>query len=97
MIVAVEEFPVEQLDADHGEDEEEEEIHDEDVEDVLEGDHDAVEDSLEGGHPVDHLERPQHSEKLHGLQLSSCRSSPANSDCVRSGLSVNFVCLIFGV
>ena len=76
MIVAVEEFPVEQLDADHGEDEEEEEIHDEDVEDVLERDHDAVEHGFERRHSVDHLEGPQHTQQLHRLQFRSSRSPP---------------------
>ena len=76
LVVAVEELPVEQLDSDHGEDELEEGVDDEDVEHVLQRDHDAVEDRLEGGHPVDHLERAEHSEQLHRLQLRSRRSSP---------------------
>ena len=86
LVVAEEELPVEELDADHGEDEQEEDVDDEDVEDILEGDHDAVKDSLEGGHPVDHLERTQHSKKLHRLQLRSSRRSPEKSDRVRSNL-----------
>ena len=76
MVVAEEELPVEELDADHGKDEQEEDVDDEDVEDVLEGDHDAVKDRLEGGHPVDHLERTQDSQKLHRLQLCSSGCSP---------------------
>ena len=76
LVVAEEELPVEQLDADHGEDEQEEDVDDEDVEHVLQRDHDAVEDRLEGGHPVDHLERAEHSEQLHRLQLSSRWRSP---------------------
>ena len=79
MVVAEEELPVEELDADHGEDEQEEDVDNEDVEDILEGDHDAVKDSLEGGHPVDHLERTQHTQKLHRFQLSSSGRSPENS------------------
>lgn len=66
---AVEELPVEELDADHGEDEEEEDVDDEDVEHVLERDHDAVEDGLKGGHPVHHLERPEHAQQLDRLEL----------------------------
>ena len=55
LVVAEEELPVEELDPDHGKDEQEEDVDDEDVEDILEGDHDTVKDSLEGRHPVDHL------------------------------------------
>ena len=76
LVVAVEELPVEQLDSDHGEDELEEGVDDEDVEHVLQRDHDAVEDRLEGGHPVDHLERAEHSEQLHRFQLRSRWRSP---------------------
>ena len=96
LVVAEEELPVEELDADHGEDEQEEDVDDEDVEDILEGDHDAVKDSLEGGHPVDHLERTQHTQKLHRLQLSSSGRSPESSYYSNS-LSGNFVNFIFGV
>ena len=78
------------------EDEQEEDVDDEDVEDILEGDHDAVKDSLEGGHPVDHLERTQHTQKLHRLQLSSSGRSPESSYYSNS-LSGNFVSFIFGV
>ena len=62
LVVAEEELPVEELDADHGEDEQEEDVDDEDIEDIFEGNHDAVEDGLEGRHPVDHLERTQHTQ-----------------------------------
>ena len=87
LVVAEEELPVEELDADHGEDEQEEDVDDEDVEDILEGDHDTVKDSLEGGHPVDHLERTQHTQKLHRLQLCSCRRAPEKSVFVKSNES----------
>ena len=76
LVVAEEELPVEELDADHGEDEQEEDVDDEDVEHILQRDHDAVEDRLEGGHPVDHLERAEDSEQLHRFQLRSRWSSP---------------------
>ena len=62
LVVAEEELPVEQLDADHSKDEQEEDVDDEDIEDIFEGNHDAVEDGLEGRHPVDHLERTQHTQ-----------------------------------
>ena len=88
LVVAEEELPVEELDPDHGKDEQEEDVDDEDVEDVLEWDHDAVKDSLEGGHPVDHLEGTQHTKKLHRLQLRSSGCSPENSDRVRSNVFV---------
>ena len=61
---AVEELPVEELDADHREDEEKEDVHDEDIEHILERDDNTVEHSLECGHPVHHLEGPQHSKQL---------------------------------
>ena len=47
--------------------------------DSPEGDHDTVEDGLEGGNPVDHLEGPEDSQQLHGLQLGTCRSPPGNN------------------
>lgn len=46
-VSAVEELPLEELDGNDGEDEHEELVDDEDVEDVLEGGHDAVEDGLQ--------------------------------------------------
>ena len=66
---AVEELPVEELDADHGEDEEEEHVDDQDVEHVLERDDDAVEDGLQGRNPVHHLEGAKDPQQLHGLEL----------------------------
>lgn len=45
---AVEELALEELDCDDGEDEHEELVDDEDVEDVLQGGHHAVEDGLRG-------------------------------------------------
>ena len=52
---AVEELPVEELDADDGEDELEEHVDHEDVEHVLQRDDDAVEDGLQLGDAVDRL------------------------------------------
>ena len=72
-VVAVEELAVEELDADHAEDEEEEHVDDEDVEDVLERADNTVEHSLERGHAVHHLERPQHAQQLHRLQVLADR------------------------
>ena len=56
LIGAVEELPVEQLHADHREDELEEQVDDEDVEHVLQRDDHAVEHSLQLGHSVDRLQ-----------------------------------------
>ena len=56
LVIAVEELPVEQLHADHREDELEEQVDDEDVEHVLQRDDHAVEHSLQLRHPVDRLQ-----------------------------------------
>ena len=77
LVRAEEELPVEELHPDHGEDEEEEHVYDEDVEHILERDHNAVEHSLEGGHPVHHLQGPEHAQKLHRLQLLTRGSAAA--------------------
>ena len=56
LVGAVEELPVEELHADHGEDELEEQVDDEDVEHVLQRDDHAVEHSLQLGYSVDRLQ-----------------------------------------
>ena len=53
---AEEELSIEELNPDDSEDELKEEIDDEDVEHVLQGDDDAVKDSLQLGHSVDGLQ-----------------------------------------
>ena len=45
-IVAMEEFPVEQLDSNHGKNKKEEYVNNEDIEDILEWYHNAVEHSF---------------------------------------------------
>ena len=70
LVVAEEELPVEELDADHGKDEQEEDVDDEDVEDILERVDDTVEDGLQLGHPLDRLQRPQDPENPQGLHHS---------------------------
>ena len=67
LVVAVEELPVEQLDSDHGEDELEESVDDEDVKHVLKRDDHAVEDRLQLGDPVDGLQRSQDPQQLDGF------------------------------
>ena len=57
LVVAEEELAVEKLDAYHSEDEVEEDVDDEDVEDVLQGVDDTVEDGFQLGNPLDGLER----------------------------------------
>ena len=61
---------------DHGEDEEEEDVDDEDVEHIFEGDHNTVEHSLERGNTIHHLEGSKHAKQLHRLQLLTHRSTP---------------------
>ena len=73
---AVEELPVEQLDADHGEDEQEEHVDDQDVEHILQRGDDAVEDGLQRGNAVHHLERAEHSQQLHGLEVLAGLCAP---------------------
>ena len=61
---AVEELSVEQLDSNHGKDEQKEDINYQDVEHIFERRHNAVEHSLECGNTVDHLEWPKNTEQL---------------------------------
>ena len=72
-VVAVEELSVEELHADHAEDEEEEHVDDEDIQHILERGDNTVEHSLERGHAVHHLQRPQHAQQLHRLQVLADR------------------------
>ena len=85
LVGAVEELPVEELDPDHGEDEQKEDVDDQNVEHIFERNHNAVEHSLKGGHPVHHLQRPQHAQQLHRFQLLTRWSSAE-----RQKLPVNF-------
>ena len=79
-VVAVEELSVEELHADHAEDEEEEHVDDEDIQHILERGDNTVEHSLERGHAVHHLERPQHAEQLHRLQVLADRGASAERE-----------------
>ena len=69
-VVAKEEFSIKKLHAYHSKDEMEKDVDDEDVEHVLEGVDDTVEDSLQLGHPLDRLQRPQDPENPQGLHHS---------------------------
>ena len=69
-VVAEEELSIKQLHPYHSKDEMEEDVDDEDVEDVLEGVDDTVEDGLQLGHPLDRLEGPQDPENPQGLHHS---------------------------
>ena len=78
-VVAKEELSIKQLHSYHSKDEMEKDVDDEDVEDVLEGVDDAVEDGLQLGHPLDGLEGPQDPENPQGLHHSKVfgpRASP---------------------
>jgi hypothetical protein len=68
-VVAEEEFAIEELDADHGENQEKQDVDDENVEHIFQGDHNTVKHSLECGNTVYHFQRPQHAQQLDGLQL----------------------------
>ena len=79
LVVAEEELAVEELHAYHSEDEVEEDVDDEDVEDVLKGVDDTVEDGLQLGNPLDGLERSQHSQysqRLDGAEVLTSRTPP---------------------
>ena len=69
-VVAEEEFSIKQLHAYHSKDEMEKDVDDKDVEDILEGVDDTVEDGLQLGHPLDRLQRPQDPENPQGLHHS---------------------------
>ena len=51
-------------------------VDEEDVENILERDYDAVENSLQLRYAVDCLERPEHAEQFQRLELLSRGSSP---------------------
>ena len=78
-VCAVEELPVEELDADDGEDELEEHVDHEDVEHVLQRDDDAVEDGLQLGDPVDRLEGAEDAQELQRFQSLACWGAPVTS------------------
>ena len=63
-VIAVEKFPIEQLDTNHSKDQEKEHVHDEDVEHIFEGANNTVEHSLERGNAIDHFQRPEDPQKL---------------------------------
>ena len=72
LVGAEEELSIEKLDSNHSEDEVEQEVHDQDVEHVLERVDDAVEDRLQLRDSLDGLEGSEHtkySERLHGAQV----------------------------
>ena len=64
---AVEELAIEQLDTDHGENQEEEDVNDQNVEHIFQGGNNAVKHSLECGDTVDHLQRPENPQQLDRL------------------------------
>ena len=83
-VVAEEELAVEQLDAYHSEDEVEEDVDDEDVEDVLQGVDDTVEDCFQLRNPLDGLQRSEDSknpQRLHHSKVFGSRASP-ESKCM---------------
>ena len=74
-VVAIEELSIEELDGDDGEDEVEKEVHDKDVEHVLERVDDAVEDGLQLRHALDRLQGPEHAK--HAKRLDRAQLLPA--------------------
>ena len=95
LVVAEEELPVEQLDADHGEDEQEEDVDDEDVEHVLQGVDDTVKDCFQLRNPLDGLERSEDTknpQRLHHSKVFGSRASP-ESKCMstrESSLQISY-------
>lgn len=67
LISTVEELSIEQLYSNYSKYKLEQDVHNQDVEDVLERVDYTVEHSLELGHPLNCLERPQHSQHTQGL------------------------------
>ena len=96
LVVAEEELAVEQLDAYHSEDEVEEDVDDEDVEDVLQGVDDTVEDCFQLRNPLDGLERSEDTknpQRLHHSKVFGSRASP-ESKCMstrESSLQISYV------
>lgn len=62
VIGAEEELPVEQLHSDDGEDELEQNVHDQNVDDILERVDDTVEHRFQFGHTLDGFQRSQHAQ-----------------------------------
>ena len=84
LVVAEEELAVEELHAYHSEDEVEEDVDDEDVEDVLQGVDDTVEDCFQLRNPLDGLERSEDTknpQRLHHSKVFGSRASP-ESKCM---------------
>jgi len=79
-VCAIKEFSLEELDCNDSKDEHEELVDNEDVEDVLQGGHHTVEDSLELGQALDGLQWPKNSEdpqRFDGLDVSPLVCSAA--------------------
>ena len=77
-IGTVEKLSIEELNGYHSEDEHEQQVHHQDVEDVLQGVDDTVEDGLQLGNPFDGLKRPQdakHTEGLHSTKIFTSGTS----------------------
>lgn len=75
-ICAVEEFSVEELDANHGEDEQEQDVDDENVEHIFQRGYNTVKHSLECRNTVDHLQGSKDTQELHRFQLLASGSAP---------------------
>ena len=79
LVSAEEELSVEELYGYHSEDEVEEEVDHQDVEHILERVDDAVEHSLELGHSLDRLQRPEDAEHAKGLDRAQVLTRRAPS------------------
>ena len=64
----------------HSKDEHEEQVDDQDVEDVLQGVDDTVEDGLQLGNPFDGLKRPQDAKDAKGLHRAQIFTSGASTE-----------------
>ena len=70
-ICTIEELSIEKLNPNHSKDKLKENVNDEDVEDIFEGDDDAVKNSFQLRNAIDCLQRSKHTQKFDCFQFLS--------------------------
>ena len=70
------------MDSDHGENEEKEKVDNENVEHVLERDHDTIKDSFQRRNSVDHFQGTQNPQQLHRFELCSSGGTSESIECI---------------
>ena len=75
LICAVEELSIEQLDANHSENELKEDVDNQNIENILQWNDDTVEDSFQLGNSVDCFQWSQYSQQFDRLEFLASRSS----------------------